>query len=334
MKAVALISGGLDSRLAAKLVKAQGVDVIPLTFTIPFFHKIKKAPLASCDKDALIQRDLGCQLRNINLGDDFLEVVKKPRHGYGANLNPCIDCKILMLRKAAELMKDTEAKFIITGEVLGQRPMSQHKDALVKIEKEAGLEGLVLRPLSAKLLAKTMPEREGWVNRDKLMDFCGRTRSPQMELAKVLGIEDYPNPAGGCLLTDPLFAKKLKDLMSFSELNLANIELLKSGRFFRLKPSAKLIVGRNDAENNHLASLAQEGDYLFYPGQDLAGPTSLGRGSFDQGLIRLSCAITSSYCDLNGALEADIFYKRLPADNEEFFKAAPIDRESLQEFRR
>ncbi|MDI6605804.1 MAG: tRNA 4-thiouridine(8) synthase ThiI [Candidatus Omnitrophota bacterium] len=334
MKALALISGGLDSRLAAKLVKMQGIDVIPLTFRIPFSPKVKKGSPAPDDKDTLIRRDLGCELTNISLGEDFLEVVKKPRHGYGANLNPCIDCKILMLRKAAELMQETAAKFIITGEVLGQRPMSQHKHALATIEKEAGLEGLVLRPLSAKLLTETIPEKEGWVNREKLMGFCTRSRQAQIELAKELGIEDYPNPAGGCLLTDPEFGKKLKDLINFGELDLDNIELLKSGRYFRVSAHAKLIVGRNEAENNRLASLAKEGDYLFYPGQDLAGPTSLGRGSFDQELIKLCCAITSSYCDLNGIPEAEIFYKILPEDEDKFLKVAPIDRQKLREFRR
>jgi tRNA-uridine 2-sulfurtransferase len=334
MKAVALISGGLDSRLAAKLVKMQGIDVVPVNFTIPFSHKIKEDSPGPYDKDALIRSDLGCDLTKISLTEEFIGVVKNPRHGYGANLNPCIDCRILMLRKAAELMQGSAAKFVITGDVLGQRPMSQHKNALAAIEKEAGLEGLVLRPLSAKLLTETIPEREGWVDRDKLMGFCARGRQAQIELAKELGIENYPNPAGGCLLTDPIFAKKLKDLMNFGELDIDNIELLKSGRYFRVSVHAKLIVGRNDAENNRLARLAQEGDYLFYPGRDLAGPTSLGRGSFDEGLIKLCCAITSSYCDLNGAPEAKIFYKMFPEDEDKFQEAPPIDRQKLREFRR
>ncbi|MBL7151629.1 MAG: tRNA 4-thiouridine(8) synthase ThiI [Candidatus Omnitrophica bacterium] len=334
MKAVALVSGGLDSRLAAKLVRGQGIDVLPLTFRLPFSHRNKKGSAGSCDKNTLIRRDLGCELSNIGLDDVFLEMVKNPPHGYGANLNPCIDCKIFMLRKAAGFMRDNAAEFIITGEVLGQRPMSQHKQALATIEKEAGLQGLVLRPLSAKLLSETIPEREGWVNRDRLMGFCGRGRRPQIELARELGVEDYPNPAGGCLLTDPDFSRKLKDLINSAEFNLENIELLKSGRYFRLKSHAKLIVGRDEQENNLLAGLAKEGDYLFYPGPDLAGPTSLGRGAFSEGLIKLACRITCYYCDLNGIPDARIFYKRIPAGDEEFQRVSPIGQQSLQEFRR
>lgn len=321
---MALVSGGLDSSLAAKLIKGLGVDVLALNFRIPF----------SGDKKEAITQNLGLPLEEIFLKEEFLEVVRKPSHGYGSNLNPCIDCKILMLRRAGELMRQRGASFIITGEVLGQRPMSQHKQALAQIEKEAGLTGLVLRPLSAKLLAETIPEKEGWVKRDKLLAFSGRGRRAQMELAGDLGIKDYPTPAGGCLLTDPEFAKKLKDLINCRQLNLDNIELLKTGRYFRLSPSAQLIVGRNDAQNCRVAQLAREGDYLFFPDENIAGPTALGRGEFNQDLIRLCCRITCSYCDLNGLPEADIIYKRIPEGPQRILKAAPLARQEIDSFRR
>ncbi len=329
MRAVALISGGLDSRLAARLIKGQGCDVIALKFKTPFSHKNRGG---SGDNQADIEKDLGCELRSLSLSDDFLDIVRSPKHGYGSNLNPCIDCKILMLRKAGGLMRQKGARFIITGEVLGQRPMSQHKQALERIEKEAGLQGLVLRPLSAKLLPETIPEKEGWVDRNKLMGFSGRSRRPQMELATGLGIENYPTPAGGCLLTDPDFAKKLKDLINYGELNLDNIELLKAGRYFRLGAQAKLIVGRNERENNRLSDLAKEGDYLFFPDEKTAGPTSLGRGRFDDGLIELCCGITCSYCDLNGSGEAEIIYKKSPEDAQRALRVAPMHRGLPREF--
>ena len=202
------------------------------------------------------------------------------------------------------------------------------------IERESGMEGLVLRPLSAKVLEPTIPEKKGWVIRDKLLAISGRGRKEQIALAGAFGINDYPCPAGGCLLTDPEFSRKLKDLINSREFNLENIELLKSGRYFRLSADAKLIVGRNERENNRLIDLAKEGDYLFYPGPDLAGPTSLGRGVFGAELIKLACRITSCYCDLNGAFQTEIFYKEIPAGDEKCQRVIPIERQRLKEFRR
>ncbi|MCK9603046.1 MAG: 7-cyano-7-deazaguanine synthase [Candidatus Omnitrophica bacterium] len=321
MRAIALISGGLDSRLAAKFVKEEGVDIIPLNFRIPFCHR-ERNNYNLADE---IRKDLGTELKKINLAEDFLEIVKNPKHGYGSNINPCIDCKILMLRKAGELMQGLNAKFIITGEVLGQRPMSQHRDALKIIEKESGLEGLVLRPLSAKLLEETIPERENWINRNKLLSFSGRTRRPQIELAKNLDIQNYPNAGGGCLLTDPEFTKRLKELIAHRELSIDNVALLKIGRHFRISDSAKLIVGRDEQENKELEDLARADDYLFFPGEDLAGPTTLGRGEYSDELIELSCRLTSSYCDLNGQAKARIFYRKIPENRIEVSEVLPLD---------
>lgn len=322
MKAIALISGGLDSALAAKLVKEQGVEVMGLRFKIPF-----------CPNGSKNFPDLGIGIREVNINDDFLEMMQNPRYGYGSNMNPCIDCKILMLRKAKEFMGQDDAKFIVTGEVLGQRPMSQHKQALSTVAKKAGLEGLVLRPLSAKLLPETIPEKEGWIKREKLLSFSGRGRKQQIELAKTFAIREYAQPAGGCLLTDPEFSKRLKELINHEGLNLNNIELLKIGRHFRIAQEAKLVVGRNEKENEQLANLARENDYLFFPSVDLAGPTSLGRGKFNEDLIKLSCSITCRYCDLNGKINADIIYMKNPEKEQKILNVSPIKENQLSTLR-
>jgi tRNA-uridine 2-sulfurtransferase len=200
IKAISLISGGLDSTLATKVVMDLGVDVLAANFVSPFCQCSRKD---GCRHEArFVSEQLNIPLRIVNATDDFLEMLKKPKHGYGSNMNPCIDCRILMLKKSKELMDEVGASFLITGEVLGQRPMSQRRDAMRTIEKEAGVTGLVLRPLSAKLLEPTIPEEKGWVDREKLLDISGRSRKPQMKMAEDFNIKDYPCPAGGCLLTD------------------------------------------------------------------------------------------------------------------------------------
>ncbi|MFC1805135.1 tRNA 4-thiouridine(8) synthase ThiI [Candidatus Omnitrophota bacterium] len=325
MKAFALISGGLDSRLAAKLISDQGIEVIKLNFKIPFRFRDKNPP--NPDQELL----------RVELREEFLQLIRNPAHGYGSNMNPCIDCKILMLKKAKELMPEADVKFVVTGEVLGQRPMSQNRQALETIARESGLEGLILRPLSAKLLPETIPEKQGWVNREKLFDYNGRNRRPQMELAERLNIREYAQPAGGCLLTDPGFAVRIKDLMRYGKLNPEGVELLKLGRHFRLSDKAKLVVGRDEGENHRIVSLAEEGDYIFSPGSELAGPSALGRGEFCEELIRLSCGITCRYCDLNGDLEADIqFYRKSESGRKHALsslRAAPVDDAQLKSLR-
>ncbi|MFH1641124.1 MAG: tRNA 4-thiouridine(8) synthase ThiI [Candidatus Omnitrophota bacterium] len=324
MKAIALISGGLDSLLAARVIKEQKIEIIPLHLKIPFCHRDKRIPSCVENRFSSIEESLGIGLKMIDIASDFLNLVRNPRYGFGANMNPCIDCKILMLTKTKEMMEEWGASFVVTGEVLGQRPMSQHKQALINIAKRSGLEGLVLRPLSAKVLPETTPEKEGWVDRDKLLDFNGRGRRQQIELAHELGIKDYAQPAGGCLLTDAEFSKKIKDLMTYGELNLENVGLLKIGRHFRISKKAKLIVGRNERENKEIEDLAKEKDYLFYPDINLTGPTSLGRGIFNEDLILLSCRITSGYCDLNGKINSEIMYRALPGKEEKVLEVFPL----------
>ena len=277
-------------------------------------------------------KNLNLKLFSINVSDEYLEIVKNPKHGYGSNMNPCIDCRILLFKKAKEIMQKEGASFVITGEVLGQRPMSQKLNTMRLIEKEADLEGLVLRPLSAKLLGPTIPEKEGWIARDKLLAIVGRSRKEQIALACELGINDYPCPSGGCLLTDPEFSRRLKDLMKHDTFNLDNIQLLKVGRHFRLSNTSKLVVGRNEKENERILNLALENDYLFIP-LSIAGPTALGRGIFNEELIRISGGITSRYCDINDNSVVEIAYKKVPQQEDMLLKASPIEDSRLRELR-
>jgi tRNA U34 2-thiouridine synthase MnmA/TrmU len=333
MKAISLISGGLDSILAAKIIQSQRIEVIPLNFKIPFSQAAKKISSQNQNKIKEVAANLGIELKTVDITKEFLELLESPRYGFGSNMNPCIDCKIFMLTKARELLGPWGAEFIITGEVLGQRPMSQNRQSLELIEKRAGLEGLLLRPLSAKLLPETIPEQRSWVQRDKLLGFSGRSRRPQMELARELGIKEYPNPAGGCLLTDPEFAKRLKELIAHQELSLENIELLKIGRHFRISPRAKLMVGRNEKENEELLKLAEENDYLFMPTEKIAGPTSLARGEFNEESLKLCCSITCRYCDLDGETETEIIYRKIPGKEDNILKAAVIEEGRLVSLR-
>jgi len=302
IRALALISGGLDSLLAAKLILDQGCEVIGLHFKIPFCKiNIKKS-----------FPDLGIKITEVDLGEEFLKLIRNPHYGFGSNMNPCIDCKILMFSKARELMSEWGAKFIVTGEVLGQRPMSQNKQALKLIKYRSGLDDLLLRPLSAQFFPPSLAEKEGWVKREKLLDFNGRMRTPQMRLARDLGLNNYATPAGGCLLTDPGFSKRLMELLAHDELSLENLELLKIGRHFRLGKTTRLVVGRDEKENNRLSGLARAGDYLFSPQKDLAGPTCLARGLINQELIALSSQITSAYTDGAGLEKIEVFYRQVP----------------------
>ena len=288
MKALCVFSGGLDSMLAAQVIRAQGVDVLGLFFETPFF---------SSHRARISAKAIHLSLKVVDLTGPHLEVVKHPAHGYGGNMNPCIDCHALMLRKAGEMIEEEEANFIITGEVLGQRPMSQNLKALSIVSTQSGFPKLILRPLSAKLLQMTIPEEQGWVGRDLLLNFSGRSRKPQMALARELNITDYPAPAGGCLLTDPNFSKRLKDLFSSEpHFEIREIELMKIGRHFRLGPHARLIVGRNKGENETIVSLAKPEDLLL-TAQSVPGPTVLALGDLTPELEILAAAITVSYSD-------------------------------------
>jgi len=259
-KAIALLSGGLDSTLAVKVILDQGIDVLALNFTSPFCTCTGKN--SGCKSEAVrVAEEFGIPIKVMNKGLEYLEILRNPKHGYGKGLNPCIDCRIYLLQKAKEYMLEIGADFVFTGEVLGQRPMSQRRDTLRVIERESGLEGLLLRPLSAQHFKPTIPENEGWVDRDKLLSIHGRSRKPQMDLAQELDVKNYPCPAGGCLLTEVSFVGKVRDVFDHTEtLNLRDFRLLKLGRHFRIGERTKVVMGRNDAENQLLEQAVQKGE--------------------------------------------------------------------------
>jgi tRNA U34 2-thiouridine synthase MnmA/TrmU len=279
-KAVALLSGGLDSTLAVKLMIDQGIDVTAVHFTSVFCNCSPKT--AGCKMHARkVAEEFSVPIYVIHKGMDYIKMVENPPHGHGSAINACIDCRIYMLRKVKEMMPEMGASFVITGEVLGQRPMSQQRHTIRLIEKESGLQDLILRPLSAQHFAPTLPEREGIVDRDKLLNISGRGRKEQFALAKNLGVKDYPCPAGGCLLTDKVIAARLRDLFDHtSDYNHTDLVLLTLGRHYRLHPDLKIILGRNQEENERLISLAKDGQSIFEP-DDFRGPTILALGRLD-----------------------------------------------------
>lgn len=246
MKAIGLLSGGLDSTLAIKLIKDQGIEVIALNFTSPFCTCTSKN--SGCSSAVKSAKELGVPLKVIVKGMDYFKIVENPKFGYGSNMNPCIDCRIYIYKKAKEFMEEVGASFLISGEVVGQRPMSQKRHTLKLIEREAGVEDILLRPLSAKLLPPTLPERNGWVDREKLLAISGRGRNEQIKIARENNI-DYPCPAGGCLLTDKFIANRIRDLFKYKkDYTLEDIKLLKVGRHIRISEHLKIIVGRDESE--------------------------------------------------------------------------------------
>lgn len=330
MKAIALLSGGLDSTLAARLILDQGIDLEAINFITLFCTCTSKE--SSCLASQKAVERLKIPLKIFNVSQEFLEVVRHPKHGYGSNLNPCIDCRIFMLRKAKAYMEASGASFIVTGEVLGQRPMSQRRETMRLIEKEAGLEGFILRPLSAKFLPITIPEREGWVDREKLLNIQGRSRKTQIQLAEQLGIREYPCPAGGCLLTDPGFSKRLKDLMTHHpEFTLHDVHLLKFGRHFRLSPEVKLIVGRNEEENQKIRTFAQKGDVLLKL-SSLPGPLSLLRGKSKPDEIEKAAAITVRYSKGKGKRQVEVSWKIMGEEESHPLFVSSLSEEEIEKY--
>jgi len=328
MKAIALLSGGLDSTLAARVMMEQGLELEALNFMTVFCTCTNRG--ATCLASQKAVETLGIPLRVFNVSEEYLSVVKHPKHGYGSNMNPCIDCRIFMLKRAKAYMEASGAAFIVTGEVLGQRPMSQRRDAMRLIEKEAGLEGLILRPLSAKGLPVTIPEKEGWVDREKLLKIQGRSRKPQIELAGHYGIHDYPCPAGGCLLTDPGFAKRIKDLMAHNpDFSLNDVHLLKMGRHFRFSHGVKLIVGRNEEENQKIQTFAQGEDILLKV-SSFPGPLSLLRGKLEQEDLEKAAAITAHYSKAKDSMDIEVTYRSGEGDHCHSLFVSPIPRREIE----
>ncbi|MDI6890202.1 MAG: 7-cyano-7-deazaguanine synthase [Thermodesulfovibrionales bacterium] len=325
-KAVALFSGGLDSTLAILTVLRQGIEVKALKFLTQFGCE---AP--ACSKNIFSVAEMfGFEVRIVNLSDKFLGIVKNPRFGYGRNVNPCIDCRILMLKEAKIFMKEIGTDFIITGEVLGQRPMSQRKDTFYFIDKEAGVTDYVLRPLSAKLLKVTAPEARGIISRDTLYDLRGRSRKPQIALAREFGLADYPAPAGGCLLTEPNYAHRLKDLLTYNpDSDFKDLNLLKIGRHFRLSPSCKIIVGRNRAENEKIWSLSVKGCLLKVEGY--GSPTTLVVGEITDEALRVAASICARYSDAKNLSDVEVAV--IYGDNKFKLRVSPAGNEIIEALR-
>ncbi len=283
VKALVLLSGGLDSILAVKLLQEQGIKVTGISFKSYFFGT-KNAEKAA--------KQLKIPLIKIDFSKKHFEIVKKPKHGYGKHMNPCIDCHGLMLREAGKVMRKKKFDFIATGEVLNERPMSQNRQALKLVEKLSKVEGKVLRPLSARKLKKTIPETKGLVNREKLEAISGRSRKRQLELVKKYKIKYFPSPAGGCLLTDAEFSKKLKKIIK-KKLTKSDFELLKIGRHF-WHASTKIIIARNEEECKKFQKLASKKDVLLEP-KDYPGPTTLVRGKITKAVTQKAAKLTKYY---------------------------------------
>ena len=318
-KALGLLSGGLDSSLAAMCLKRQGVDVTAIAFVTPFFGAGKARRAAEKIGIPLLARDIG---------EVHLEMVKRPHYGYGKNLNPCIDCHAMMFRLAGEIMVEQGFDLLFSGEVLGQRPMSQNLSALGAVAKHSGHAERILRPLSARLLPETPMEAEGLVDREQLLDIQGRTRRRQEMLAKEWGLADYPSSGGGCLLTEKHFSDRLRDLFTHQpDCTISDVELLKIGRQFRLSEHAKLALGRNQEDNAALVAAARIHDFILRtPG--LAGPVGVVSGTPDDADLHAAGAILASYSRGKELPQVEIV--AAAGDREQRFLVAPAPRSASE----
>jgi tRNA U34 2-thiouridine synthase MnmA/TrmU len=323
MRAVCLLSGGLDSSLAIRIIIDQGVEALAVHFTGPFGGCTEVRDSAAY----AVATSMGIRLIVVSLEEDYLEIVKAPKYGYGSNVNPCIDCHIYFLRRAKEIMEREGASFVVTGEVLGQRPMSQRLDTLIRIEKASGLAGLIVRPLSAKLLEESVPESKGWVNRDDLLAINGRSRRDQLRLASEKGVRGFSSPAGGCLLTDPRFAVRVRDLIGHDGLTMHGAGLLRVGRHFRLPLGSKLIVGRDQKDNEHLLSKAQPWDVVLDT-EDCPGPIAILTGEAAVGEVDLAASVVARYSD--GRFTGRVRVHVISPDGHHFQDAVPLDAENVR----
>jgi tRNA U34 2-thiouridine synthase MnmA/TrmU len=325
-RAIFLFSGGLDSILAAELLKRIGVEVYCVTFVTPFF---------SPETALIMARTYGYSIEIMPLPEKrYMPLLFNPPHGFGRHRNPCIDCHALMIEMAGKLMEERAFDFLATGEVLDERPKSQSLEALTKVDKASGYAGMILRPLSAKLLPPTVPEISGWIERSQLLAIRGRSRKEQLRLAKAWGISFYPTPAGGCLLTDQNYSRKLSRLIEHlgEHVSFRHAELLKIGRHFWLPPKTHLIVGRNEGENRNLEGLRSEEDWLIYP-QNKKGPLALLHhyGHTFETTLLVAAKIVARYCKRS---DAEVILTLCPPLNETFELATtPLSQETVSLFR-
>jgi len=295
IRAVGLLSGGLDSALAARLLIDQGIEVIGLHLRSP----------TACRADVEeVARDLGIRLVLRDKGEEYLKLLRHPRWGYGRNMNPCVDCRIFMFQLGRPYLEEFGASFLFSGEVVGQRPMSQTRERILLIDRQSGLEGLILRPLSAQLLPETEPERRGWVDRSRLLGIYGRSRQTQLELAQTLGLKSYQSPGGGCLLTDALFSRKLRDAFEHTpeeHTRIDDVELLRLGRHFRFEADLKIVLGRNQEENRRLQRFESAARWLVEP-DGFNGPTALVCGAPGERNLGRAAALIRRYTHALGPL--------------------------------
>jgi hypothetical protein len=325
---LALFSGGLDSMLAVRVMQNQGINVVVLNFNTGFFFGAYEKK----GDTYVFRAKTPYEITVVDISKDFFEMIKNPAHGFGKHMNPCIDCKILMLQKAKELMPEYDAGFVITGEVLGQRPMTQNMRSLRTIEKESGLEGFLLRPLCAKNMAETEPEKLGWVDRGKLLDLQGRGRSRQLELAEKWAMQEFvQSPAGGCILTEDVFSKRLKDYLITSpksQITNEDMLLLRLGRHFR-KDGVKFIVGRDKKENEALVKYRDKAS--VFDTKDAPGPITVALGTVDGATKSFIAGVTAGYSDAKAQAEARV--EIIFNEKSEIIKVKPISSDEVKKFR-
>ena len=339
--AIGLLSGGLDSTLAAKVMLDLGVRVKGFTCFTGFCVAEHRQRVPRGDRKRPVRNealraaaDLGIEIELADISEEYLHMLTRPKFGYGSAINPCVDCRILMLRRAKKHMAEIDAHFVFTGEVLGQRPMSQRRDTLRTVERESDLEGLLLRPLSAKLLPPTLPEQRGWIDRERLLAIQGRSRKEQMKLIRERGITDYPQPAGGCcFLTDQNYARKLRDLLAHmredEELTMEQVMLLKVGRHFRLPDGTKVIVGRDEGENAFLEHY-RPSRWAFWP-TSCTGPLVLAEGDLSLESRRIIAGLTARYSSHGEATEITVRYEQ--DDEQDDITIKPLSEDGLSAFR-
>lgn len=330
-KALLLLSGGLDSTLAGKLLQELGVEVEAVNFTSPFCRCTPRS--LGCSAARRAAQQMGITVKVFSAGAEYLEVIKHPKHGRGSGVNPCIDCRIFMFRRAGEYAKEIGADFVATGEVLGERPMSQRREAMAIIERESGLAGQIVRPLSARLLPPSEPEKSGLVDREKLLAFKGRSRGPQIELAGKLGLEDFLCPAGGCVLADREFAARMRDLMEHCpDFGLREARLLGLGRHFRLPSGTKVIVGRDQSENESLAEL-RAGEELYLDPIELPGPGALLDAAASEADLTTAARLIATYTEGGSEVNVSVTGSE-PGTGERIMpKAQPLAEGLLAEWR-
>jgi tRNA-specific 2-thiouridylase len=339
IRAVGMLSGGLDSRLAVRLIQNQGIEVNAVHFYTGFCianrnRRVGRIEKPSARNEALeAGADLDAPVDVIDIAREYMAIVLNPQHGYGSGMNPCVDCRIFMLRRAKTYMEEVGAQFLFTGEVVGQRPKSQHRAQLRTIERESGLEGLLLRPLSAQLLPPTIPEKKGWVDRSKLLAISGRSRKAQIALAEELNILNYPQPSGGCcLLPDPNFARRLRDFLIHYPREAVTPEqmmLLGVGRHFRLDDRVKVIVGRDEGENNYLEYVGA-GQWQFRMVEH-PGPIALTDDPLTPNHLEQIAGLVASYSD--GKCEPQVRVEVRRNGSLYTLTVAPLGRELADEWR-